>query len=147
MTLTDTIKNPQSENAVIALIICIVTGVLGMIFFGFQASHVYEFLSIFGVGLFIAGASLLFGALLGFLFGIPRTLQQDKPEKKPPNGGDGNKEQEENGTSYRANTNLEQISDWLTKILVGIGLTQIGKLPALLQKYAKICAPGLGSFP
>ncbi len=29
-----------------------------------------------------------------------------------------------NKVNYRSNTNLEQISDWLTKILVGVGLTQ-----------------------
>ena len=44
---------------------------------------------------------LVSGGVLGFLFGIPRTLQ--------------------NGV----NTNLEQISDWLTKILVGVALIQI----------------------
>jgi tetratricopeptide (TPR) repeat protein len=31
------------------------------------------------------------------------------------------------------NTNLEQISDWLTKILVGVGLTQLTELPTLLR--------------
>jgi hypothetical protein len=35
---------------------------------------------------------------------------------------------------YRANTNLEQISDWLTKILVGVGLTQMNNLPDLLDR-------------
>src|SRR5205085_11890184 len=34
----------------------------------------------------------------------------------------------ETGPLQSVNTNLEQISDWLTKILVGVGLTQFGSL-------------------
>ncbi len=41
------------------------------------------------------------------------------------------------------NTNLEQISDWLTKVLVGVGLTQIGKLPHLLTLADAKLAPAL----
>lgn len=44
--------------------------------------------------------------------------------------------------TYRVNTNLEQISDWLTKILVGVGLTQIGVIPERLEAAARILAPG-----
>jgi hypothetical protein len=45
---------------------------------------------------------------------------------------------------YQDNTNLEQISDWLCKILVGAGLTQLTVLPSVLKRYAKFFAPGLG---
>ena len=47
----------------------------------------------------------------------------------------------------RANTNLDQISDWLTKILVGVSLTQVSSLPGWLKKYAKFAASGLGGYP
>ncbi len=57
-----------------------------------------------GLGVLVALCALLSGGILGFLFGIPRTLQ--------------------NGV----NTNLEQISDWLTKILVGVVLIQLGAI-------------------
>src|ERR1043165_5817945 len=55
------------------------------------------------------------GALTGFLFGIPRVLQT--PDPVSIQGG----EKETRAVSqpiYRmqVNTNLEQISDWLTKI-------------------------------
>jgi hypothetical protein len=43
------------------------------------------------------------------------------------------------GLQYQPNTNLEQISDWLTKILVGVGLTQIDKIRQVtLQASAHI---------
>ena len=61
-----------------------------------------------------AGWALAAGALTGFLFGIPRTLQRDEAPS---------------GKTQAVNTNLEQISDWLTKILVGVGLTQLQRLP------------------
>jgi hypothetical protein len=69
----------------------------------------------------ISGAAFAVGALLGFLFGIPRTLQG--PANEPANG-DGNGVEQ----TQAVNTNLEQISDWLTKILVGVGLTQFQSL-------------------
>ena len=93
-------------------------------------------------GLMLAGACLLAGAFLGFLFGIPRTLQSDVPPPAPPEGARG----EQSGSGYRqnVNTNLEQISDWLTKILVGIGLTQIGSIQDELFLFSRYAASGLG---
>ena len=73
--------------------------------------------------------------MLGFLFGIPRTLQSDVPSRiapAPPSAGAGNVAGAENVTGlnldYRFNTNLEQISDWLTKIIIGVGLVELGKI-------------------
>ena len=45
------------------------------------------------------------------------------------------------------NTNLEEMSDWLTKILVGATLTQIGKIPGMVGLAAKYMAPGIGGRP
>jgi hypothetical protein len=96
----------------------------------------------------IGCASFLSGGLVGFLFGIPRTLQQDGVQGtlQPANEKDTSQDERQRA-SYGANTNLEQISDWLTKILVGVGLTQIAELPQALQKYADYAAVGLGGFP
>jgi hypothetical protein len=46
---------------------------------------------------------------------------------------------------YRVNTNLEQISDWLTKILVGVGLTQIAGIRHGLSSLTAFVAQGLGA--
>lgn len=67
----------------------------------------------------VAAAPFACGALLGFIFGIPRT-QPAQPSTPSP-----------------APTNLEQISDWLTKILVGAGLTQLHDVPAVLVRAAR----------
>lgn len=82
------------------------------------------------IGLLGIGASLLVGALIGFLFGVPKRLQDSTrgPE-----------------TAYVANTNLEQISDWLTKILVGVSLTQVPGIVGGLERAGKHLAEGAAS--
>lgn len=47
----------------------------------------------------------------------------------------------------RSNTNLEDISDWLTKILVGVGLTQLGTIGGGLAKLGNALEPALGGAP
>jgi len=81
-----------------------------------------------GTAVWAAAAAL--GVFLGFLFALPKTLQSDAL-------GDAS-------TRYVANTNLEQVSDWLTKILVGIGLVQLGRAPAKLSALAASLSPVFG---
>jgi hypothetical protein len=75
------------------------------------------------------------GSAVGFLFGIPKILQTDKPADS--NQTDG---------SYRqqVNTNLEQISDWLTKIIVGLGLINLTKIPPFLNRMAEVLTMSIG---
>lgn len=100
------------------------------------------------ISLLLATTCLLVGGLVGFLFGIPRSLQQQdgsgvEPEaaESPAGGEDGS------GTGYRPNTNLEQISDWLSKILVGVGLTQVGEIRTGFVAVAGFFGPALGDRP
>jgi hypothetical protein len=83
----------------------------------------------------LAGASAFVCAVLGFLFGIPRAAQENLEAN------------EADRARYRGNTNLEQISDWLTKILVGVGLTQLTELPSFLSRLGDYFNPLLGSGP
>ena len=85
------------------------------------------------LAILVAGGAWVAGGLLGFLFGIPRSLaEQTKVE-----GGDA-------AASYRANTNLEQISDWLTKILVGVGLVQFTSFATKFGDLVQFLGPSLG---
>src|SRR5438552_685547 len=81
--------------------------------------------SAWAAGAMWALACFAVGVVTGFLFGIPRVLQ----------GTDSGAEATAH-TPYqqRVNTNLEQISDWLTKIIVGLGLVQLTKVPGYLSK-------------
>jgi len=76
------------------------------------------------------------GSLLGFLFGVPRVLQKDtQPNSRPQNS---ESLVPESSVSYQMviNTNLDDISDWLTKIVVGVGLFELQKIPHLLNRVA-----------
>ena len=59
-------------------------------------------------------ACIVAGAVIGFLFGIPKILQGNSNNTATQN---------EENKDYRiqVNTNLTEISDWLTKIIVGSG--------------------------
>lgn len=120
-------------------------GILGVVVYAAHAGGKEGFLAIVSVGVLLAGASTFVGGALGFLFGIPRTLQQE--------GGSPSAEANPEGTKaggptrridYRVNTNLEQISDWLTKILVGVSLTQISEIRDGLVSLTAFAAQGLG---
>jgi hypothetical protein len=69
-----------------------------------------------------SGAFMAIGWAIGFLFGVPRA----------------------SATDTTTNTNLEQISDWLTKVLVGVGLTQLQKIPVELGLLANYIAKDYG---
>ncbi|HYW71589.1 MAG TPA: hypothetical protein VE961_11180 [Pyrinomonadaceae bacterium] len=88
---------------------------------------------VLAVSLLSSGSSLAVGLLVGFLFGIPRVVQQHGGLSSPPD------------MKLSANTNLEQISDWLTKIIVGVGLVQLGTLPGKLKALAGYFATAFGT--
>ena len=88
-----------------------------------------------GAGLVIAAAAMLSGGVIGFVFGVPRTRANDDAG---PAG---------EGARVFANTNLEQISDWLTKILVGVGLTQFATIGRATEDLFVQLAPAFGGQP
>jgi hypothetical protein len=88
--------------------------------------------------LLFAVAAFTVGGLVGFLFGIPRA-----PERQRRDSGAGGTSESE----WEPSTNLEQVADWLTKILVGVGLVQlpkIGEALHLMGQNASVAVPGTG---
>lgn len=77
------------------------------------------------------------GAAIGFLFGIPKILQSDSLR-------DGNGA---TAPSYRQqiNTNLTEISDWLTKIIVGLSLINLKRIPEYVDGAAGLLVSSVGS--
>jgi len=88
-----------------------------------------EALLLASVLLMIALASLSSGALVGFLFGVPRLV--------------GSSVRTDDRT-YADNTNLEQVADWLTKILIGFGLAQLANIPPALGQLSSVTSDALG---
>jgi hypothetical protein len=97
-----------------------------------------EALMAVGTGAFLAGAATAAGSFIGFLFGVPRvghnvtkestdTLHSEHP--------------------YLPNTNLEQISDWLTKIIVGVGLVEIRAVVGWFAEIGITAGPSIWQNP
>src|SRR5580704_14707459 len=81
------------------------------------------------------------GLLLGFLFGIPKVLQKNSAADGLPT----KIEVKESGipkSGYQllVNTNLDDVSDWLTKIVLGVSLIELRKIPSLLNQLARMIA-------
>lgn len=129
-------KPARRDAALISLAVLMLAGLVFAMLYSLRSGSRTEIIGRLVVAALAAGAATTTGGLLGFLFGIPRTFQGDQGTE--PQRGDGSSE--ETRPAYRPNTSLEQISDWLTKILVGVGLTQIGAL----QSHFAALGQGLG---
>jgi len=96
--------------------------------------------SLWGVAWFAAAF------IFGFLFGIPKVLQTVPQQPSSSSATSDTKTAEPSRRvpyQLRVNTNLEEISDWLTKILVGATVTQLVKIPARIKDAAWFMSDGL----
>jgi hypothetical protein len=94
-----------------------------LVFMGFARRPWTAFITFFSTG----GACLISGAILGFLFAIPRSgTGKDQHDANAP----------ARNSWYDDNTNLEEVSDWLTKIIVGLTLVQFNTLVKYLDQSA-----------
>lgn len=88
------------------------------------------------IGVMVSLSAAACGGMLGFLFGLRRA-----PSVPAPAAGSG----ESSGNHALAyNTSLEQVVDWLTKILIGAGLTQIAEIKRQLLRLSEAvgqCVP------
>jgi hypothetical protein len=109
-------------------------------------------------------AAVLSGGSVGFLFGIPRSRtgkslvpasSAPAPPATPPVASDANLTDApeaaptppDTGTQQIPSTGnetaIEQISDWLTKIIVGVGLTNLRELPGQLNALGRYVATSI----
>jgi hypothetical protein len=95
-------------------------------------------------------AFFVLGGLAGFIFGVPKIVtsngthsstlgeisQMAAPEKKAKKN------------IIQENTNLTQISDWLTKVIIGAGLVQLKEIPGFIISVSRKMAKGMhiGAF-
>lgn len=100
---------------------------MGGVFVGWQQATSWR------LTLLLAAACLSLGCLMGFLFGIPKILQG------VPTPG--------TTSQYMPNTSLEEISDWLTKIIVGLGLVELKSIPSRVQQASEYIATKIASSP
>ena len=124
-------RKKGDDNSFRVMLIIITLGLFALIAISWWAwlvNRKMAFGGVLGLSVIVGLASLMSGGLLGFLFGIPRSLQNSDAGATPQTGKEGQR-------FYSNNTNLEQISDWLTKIIVGVSLTQ---LPAIQNQFNQL---------
>lgn len=138
------LKEWNRQGILIKFIVIAVLGLLIIILYSIQFDPLTS-VSVISIGIMIAGGSLLVGNLLGFLFGIPRTPQELTPNGVVASREADNSSDDRTKIPYKPNSNLEQISDWLTKILVGVGLTQINQISSQIYLFAYSLKPSLGN--
>lgn len=91
---------------------------------------------VFVASVMVGTAALVIGALFGFLFGIPRG-PADATDAATATAS----------TDYRPSNSLEQVSEWLTKILVGAGLVQLAQIKTALSSLGGAVAGSLSAPP
>lgn len=84
------------------------------------------------VGLLISSAAASVGGLVGFVFGIPRRVENSPVAAQ---------------RAYAGNTNLEQISDWIVKIIVALGLIELSNLATWFTRLSRTLGSALGPSP
>ena len=102
-----------------------------------------------------SGACIAVGSFIGFIFGIPRSLSSDTartgeslPDTDRLDTAPGLQAvSTARGPSTAVNTNLEQISDWLTKIIVGVSLVNTEQIGDAMLHAARTMAQSLGGGP
>jgi hypothetical protein len=114
--------NPISVLLTLLIGTMAIIGVILLAIYAWQE----ETWKIFVVGTLMSMATAAIASLGGFLFGLPRP--------NPDSGG-----------ATRPNNNLEQVSDWLTKLLLGAGLVQLGHIGRGLGKLINGLASALSS--
>lgn len=108
-------------------------GVLIDVGYAAGANHGVRVLAVL---LMVSAAAIVSGGFIGFLFGVPRALAARTDDQQQGSA---------RAATYGANTNLEQVSDWLTKILIGAGLTQLGTIAGDLRRLVATVAPAVGA--
>jgi len=93
---------------------------------------------------------LAVGAMAGFLFGIPRTgsLPPKSAETKETNDTSPTaRSKAKDVEAGRPNTNLEEVSDWLTKIIVGLSLVHLKTIEERVMSISRNAAAAINVKP
>lgn len=124
----DNTINPEIKEAELSLIRkTLIGGSLGMItIIGYSLTITGTGTRIFFILLLLAISTFIVGFFTGTLFGMP-------------------KRNTVNDSDYSLNNSLVEISDWLTKIIVGLSLVNLHQIPVYLQRLGNYVSEAASS--
>lgn len=129
----------EEKKLYIALLIAIVSAFILIIIY--DGLHDWDGLPI---ALLWAFACLASGGIIGFLFAIPRVIPFDV--KNQNSASLANVSGQFANNRLGVNTNIEQVSDWLTKIIVGLGLVHLKDIFSYINQSATTLSRALGAY-
>ncbi|MBS1535276.1 MAG: hypothetical protein JST78_09375 [Bacteroidetes bacterium] len=89
-------------------------------------------------------AYMVMGSLSGFIFSVPKIISASgTTSTNNPNGTEVSGKVQK----IQENTNLTEISDWLTKIIIGAGLVEIKEAPKFILHIARVMGQGIRKVP
>lgn len=97
-----------------------------------------------GLGaLVVAAAAAGVGTLIGFLFGVPESVRELRASGAIAEPGAPPTTTATDAVPSSRVTQLVQIADWLTKVLIGATITQLGAVPDHLQRLGETASLSL----
>lgn len=133
----------RDRHATVLAVVAIVSVIVVFVLLGLAQST--GWIAAFGIGGLIVSTGAAAGGLLGFLFSVPRILSQDtggSATAAPADAKGGASTSSDAAVEKKrarllaSNTNLERISEWLTTMLVGVGLSQINLIGAKFRAFS-----------
>lgn len=87
------------------------------------------------------------GGGFGFLFALPRILTKDDAAVQRLQSPDAKELPKTKQRLLGSNTNLDRVSDWLTTMIVGVGLSQLGSINGKLYEFRLFLQDTIRVFP
>jgi hypothetical protein len=136
--LWNTVPKQMVTALLVAFFLTFLVASYEILIYGISQRNTLQTIALGGT---IALGAFLAGGVMGFLFALPRSVTVAIP------GDRGAPSKELRDLTVRPNTNLEEVSDWIVKIIVGLTLTQLGKIPSASAHLFVLLGRSLGGSP
>lgn len=114
----------QTERILAWIKLAMIAGIIILMLQSFTTDPTISGWRFFAIGALTALVATATGGALGLLFGLPITAKVVVVSPSTGASADRAQVQSQSGEWFSDNTSMEQIADWLTKIIVGLTLTQ-----------------------
>jgi hypothetical protein len=129
------LANQSALNLLAAFLVSFLVAAGGIALYATSRPDAGQTMALAGM---IAAGAVMSGAAIGFLFALPRSITVAIPV------GGAARAKQLRSITIRPNTNLEEVSDWVAKIIVGLTLTQLNRIPGAASRFFHALGSSLG---